>query len=64
MSVMLVLAHGGEFRRSGMIVAGVVMVVMPLGGVIVTGMVVTAVRLIKRALRRMFVYRVTHGLSL
>jgi hypothetical protein len=51
-----------------MIVAGVIMVVivvvMPMGRVIVASMVMTRVRLIKRALRRMFVYRVTHGLSL
>lgn len=65
MSSVLVLTHGGEFHWSRMIVGSViVIVVMPMGQVIVPGMVMICMRLIKRALRRMCVYRVTHGLSL
>jgi hypothetical protein len=61
MRLVLVLAHGGEGHRSRMIMASMVVVVMPMGRVIMASMVMTCVRLIKRALRRMFVYRVTHG---
>ncbi|SER52840.1 hypothetical protein SAMN03159444_04382 [Pseudomonas sp. NFACC02] len=61
MRLVLVLAHGSEGDRSRMIMASMVVVVMPMGRVIMASMVMTCVRLIKRALRRMFVYRVTHG---
>jgi hypothetical protein len=39
MGLMLVLAHGGEFRRSRMIVTCVIVIVMPMGRVIVASMV-------------------------